>query len=260
MTIPSQAGNNLSAPGIISQLEGVSADKAFGRTDKPAKDPLIIFDKSLIVIVRRIAGHAEKRRDHVLIAAGSLGVAGQILKDQPFAKRMERSGHLTQTVGRSDDEAVCGSDGVKHRSKSVPAYAPPSVPLSFAPEAGDAAGIFFKFEQIELLNLRPLDSASFIASSTRVSVFQPFLGPAFTATIFPPMSQHSICVVTSPLPANSAAGTCPPGFPARREPVSGVRFRFSSICLRIPKKSRTCRDTTHTNQPRTLALASFRPS
>ena len=100
-------------------------------------------------------------KDRLFGAAGRLKVVGDILEHQPFVQGAERGGKVAEVVGRANYQAVGAAYGVQNRRQAVAADAAALVCLSFAAEARDASGVFFKAEQVEALHFGACGFRSF---------------------------------------------------------------------------------------------------
>ena len=63
---------------VILQLECITADEELRRPYEARQGLLIIAKESEISGVRRVAGHDQQHRNGMLVAAGHVGVIGQV--------------------------------------------------------------------------------------------------------------------------------------------------------------------------------------
>ena len=141
---------------VVLKLERISANKRIGRADKAVQRLPVVFDQARIVGIRGVACQNEQDRNGVRVAAVVFNVVRKVLEYEPLVQRPEGCRNFGQVVGRADNQAVRFANGIQHGRKAVPANAVPLVFLLFAPEAGDAAGVFFQAKKVEPLDGRPL--------------------------------------------------------------------------------------------------------
>ena len=126
---------------VVLELERIAADKNLRGSHKAAQGLLIALQQVCVHRVRCVTGHDQQHGDWLLVTAGRFHVVGQALEHQPLIESPEGSLHLTEVIGRADNQPVRLTDGVQHLRQPIPADTVSLVLLPLATEAGDAAGI-----------------------------------------------------------------------------------------------------------------------